>query len=319
VTARLSKPRRFCFFGLDHHMSNHDAFTTAQARCWLRPNAHLYVRPDAWRFMPAGAPKYFGKDAVRYFWPGKQPPRRNDRAPDVQAEELRAERDELLRLRGELLAVKADIKWRRLCHTLKYNFNPAQPRVEAGNLGAGQWTRDGSAAGERRIRLAGEIPTNEPPEIPPKRPVTAKERNRIARSISRNPLLRGNLGLIFEIAKNIPWVQEKIAEIVADQDPPKTLEELQEAAKNPRPGYDVHHIVEQTAARKAGFSEEMIEAPENKVLIPRFQHWRVTGWFAQKNEEFSGMSPREYLQGKTWDERRRAGLKGLANFGVLKR
>jgi hypothetical protein len=121
-------------------MSNHDAFTTAQVRRWLRPDAHLFVRPDAWRFMPAGAPKYFGKDTVRYFWPTREPTRRNDRAPDVQAEELPAERDELLRLRGELLAVKADIKWRRLCHTLKYNFNPAQPRVPTGNLGAGEWT-----------------------------------------------------------------------------------------------------------------------------------------------------------------------------------
>ena len=29
-------------------------------------------------------------------------------------------------------------------------------------------------------------------------------------------------------------------------DPPKTLEELQQDAQNPQPGYNIHHIVEQT-------------------------------------------------------------------------
>jgi hypothetical protein len=55
------------------------------------------------------------------------------------------------------------------------------------------------------------------------------------------------------------WLNEKFPEIVADQGPPKTLEELQEGALNPKPGYDVHHILEQGPARTEGFPEDMIE------------------------------------------------------------
>jgi hypothetical protein len=116
----------------------------------MRPNAHLYVRPDVWRFMPPGAPKYLGKNAVRYFWPKKeraQPSRRDDRALQVEAEELHGEREVLLDLRAELLAVKADIRWRRFVRVFKYNFNPTQRRVPAGSLGAGEWAGGGGASG----------------------------------------------------------------------------------------------------------------------------------------------------------------------------
>ena len=41
-------------------------------RLWLRPNAHLYIRHDAYRFMPPGAPRWAGRDVVRYFWPDQQ-------------------------------------------------------------------------------------------------------------------------------------------------------------------------------------------------------------------------------------------------------
>jgi hypothetical protein len=36
------------------------------------------------------------------------------------------------------------------------------------------------------------------------------------------------------------------------------------------------------------------------------------------NEDFGGMTPRDYLLGKTWQERYRIGLEKLEDFGVLK-
>ncbi len=51
------------------------------------------------------------------------------------------ERQELLRLRSELLAIKRDIRFRRLLCALKA-YNPNQPRVPAGNPEGGQWARD---------------------------------------------------------------------------------------------------------------------------------------------------------------------------------
>jgi hypothetical protein len=36
---------------------------------WMRPNAHLYIRQDAHRFMAPGTPRHIGRDAVKYFEP----------------------------------------------------------------------------------------------------------------------------------------------------------------------------------------------------------------------------------------------------------
>jgi len=84
-----------------------------------------------------------------------------------------------------------------------------------------------------------------------------------------------------------------------------------------RAGYEKHHIVEQEAARREGFREVLIESWENRVLIPTYRHHEITSWFMTRNKEFEGLSPREYLVGKTWDERYRIGLMALIIFGVL--
>jgi hypothetical protein len=105
------------------------------------------------------------------------------------------------------------------------------------------------------------------------------------------------------------------------QDSPKNLEELQHAAQGPtQRGYHDHHISEQDAAREAGFPEEMINGPENKVRIPALKHWEITGWSMRKNyeEKFNGLSPRDYLRDKSWEERYSVGLDALRRHGVLK-
>ena len=49
-----------------------------------------------------------------------------------------------------------------------------------------------------------------------------------------------------------------------------------------------------------------------------FKHWEINRWYSTKNEDFGGMTPRDYLRGKTWQERYRIGLEKLKDFGVLK-
>ncbi|HEV7911754.1 MAG TPA: hypothetical protein VGP28_11885 [Methylocella sp.] len=51
--------------------------------------------------------------------------------------------------------------------------------------------------------------------------------------------------------------------------------------------------------------------------IPRLKHWEITGWYMRGNKRFGGLSPREYLRGKDWDERRQVGLEALIEAGVL--
>lgn len=61
------------------------------------------------------------------------------------------------------------------------------------------------------------------------------------------------------------WLEPAIDSIRTFADPPKSLEELQQAVSTSAPGYDIHHIVEQTSAEQDGFPRSMIDAPENLV------------------------------------------------------
>jgi hypothetical protein len=102
-------------------------------------------------------------------------------------------------------------------------------------------------------------------------------------------------------------------------DPPKALEDLQ---RNIGTGYDGHHIVERWG-RKDGIPQEKIESPDNVVLIPKLKHWEINSWLSRPNNEYRNpkgdpISPREYMAGKSWEERYEFGLKVLRDFGVLK-
>lgn len=111
--------------------------------------------------------------------------------------------------------------------------------------------------------------------------------------------------------------------IAAYRDPPQTWEELQQNALRPRPGYDIHHPVEQTPARSDGFPSSVVDGPGNRLSIPTLKHWQINGWYGRPNPQFKDendkiVSPRDYLRGKSWDERLRVGKKALILFGVLK-
>jgi hypothetical protein len=119
-------------------------------------------------------------------------------------------------------------------------------------------------------------------------------------------------------AETAAWLYDKYPSIKAYLDEPKSLEELQNNVRKPRKGYDVHHIVEQTSARDHKIPDALIDGPDNLVLIPRLKHWEITGWFMTPNKNYNRLSPREYLEGESWEERRRVGLDALIDAGVLK-
>lgn len=118
------------------------------------------------------------------------------------------------------------------------------------------------------------------------------------------------------------WLAQLLPLIYSYAHPAKTLSELQQDAQNPQPGYQIHHIVEQTPARQDGFSEVQIDGPDNLVRIPTLKHWQINGWYGRPNAQFkdkndNDMSPRDYLRGKSWEERLRVGKEALILFGVL--
>lgn len=157
------------------------------------------------------------------------------------------------------------------------------------------------------------------PRIPKNRPPTSEERSAIAKAVAIALVEAGvKAKTVFDQVKETSWLYHAWPSIVSYTDAPKSLEDLQRGAEVARPGYDRHHVVEQSSAELDGYSRRKIDDPENVVSIPRMKHWEINAWYQTRNSDFGDVSPREYLRGKDWDERRRVGLYALERFGVLK-
>jgi hypothetical protein len=96
-----------------------------------------------------------------------------------------------------------------------------------------------------------------------------------------------------------------------------TMDELAYGPRD-RTGYQLHHIVEQTPAEQDGFPRSQIDGDENLVYVPTLKHYEISAWYQTGNDEYGGLSPREYLRDKNWDERFEVGKHALQKFGVLK-
>lgn len=152
-----------------------------------------------------------------------------------------------------------------------------------------------------------------PPRVPDERPSTPQEQNKIIREVAHWMARHRD----YELHPS-SWLYEHRFLIEAYCEAPKTMEQLQRNVATPKRGHDIHHTVEQTPARNDGFPRSLIDAPEHLVRIPRLKHWEITGWFATRNKAYDGMSPREYLRGKGWNERVNVGRDALIRHGVLK-
>ena len=218
-------------------------------------------------------------------------------------------------LRWRRAALRVQLSLLILAHLCrKAGFNPDQPRDELG-----RWTDTG---------LSGKPAKQEPfPHIPSVRPSSAQLRNKIIKEVAkwavraalRETTMGPVVGTILNAIEIASWLQEGYSYIRSYLDAPKSLDDLQQAVSDPQKGYDIHHIVEQTAADRSGFPRSMIDAPENLVRVPALKHREITGWYMTKNADYGGVSPREYLRDKDWNERTRVGLDALTKYGVLKR
>jgi hypothetical protein len=206
-------------------------------------------------------------------------------------------------------------------------FAPAGPASGAPPNSAPSSAPPSSSSGSEATPGVGHNegpPLDELPDIPVEDPGVEKLRNIVARAVALWLLKRGvamlvpGVGEAIAIIGTAVWLYQKLPYINAFLEKPQTLEELQTRANDPKEGYQIHHIVEQTPTGKEGFPKEKIESPENKVRISTIRHWEISSWYSTPNGEYKGMSPREYLRGKNWEERRNFGIKALKDFGVLK-
>ena len=68
---------------------------------------------------------------------------------------------------------------------------------------------------------------------------------------------------------------------------------------------------------REGFPRSMYDGPLNLVGVPTFKHWEINRWFETKQDRYGGLTPREYLKGKSWEEKFRVGLIALIENGIL--
>jgi hypothetical protein len=174
------------------------------------------------------------------------------------------------------------------------------------------------------VQLAGDRPPDDgPPPIPAKRPETTEERMKFVRQAARWLRVVGRLSSAADIFLGALDQAEDLKRLTSviktANDPPGTLEELQARAQLPsEAGYEDHHIVGQFAQNRLQFGDTRIDSPENNVRIPTLKHLEINGWYSRPNDRFGGLSPRDYLRGKNWDEQMSVGLDALRNEGVLK-
>jgi hypothetical protein len=169
-----------------------------------------------------------------------------------------------------------------------------------------------------------------PQRIPDKPPEKTRQRNSIARRwaewLKRAFVLNIEQARSFlRLLETIAWLNANLPGILSYQDPPKTLEELHDAVARPRLGYERHHIVERHHGSKdesANWNRfrDRLETRENLVLVPYWKHVEISSWYStpNTNPRYGGLSPRDYLRGKSWDEQYQLGLEMLLDFGVLK-
>ena len=163
------------------------------------------------------------------------------------------------------------------------------------------------------------------PDIPETEPAP-KIVNALLKSLGIWLIKRGVVALIPGVGEAAAivqlgvWLYKYLPYLDAYIQSPQSLQDLQDAANDPQPGYQIHHIVEQTPARNEGYPNSQIEAPENLVRISTLKHWQIPRWYSKPNPspKFGGKSPRDYLRGKSWAERVEVGHQALIDFGVLK-
>jgi hypothetical protein len=332
-----------------------DSYLRHQQQRWTRHDAHLWIRHDAARFLPPGMDP---ADLYPTLAPKPDAAKHAAFEAEVVAAGYRLVaglRDEVAELRAELkrrreLEEKYSPsqprvpagnprggQWTDRSGGEGQGTSLAQPM---GNVGIGDVSGSSELGDLFQIRpnetsvggvqLAGDIPeglgkdqgvpSGDAPEIPQERPNTSSQRTGYLRAAA-NWLAR-NSGLAGEIyvgaMNNVEWLKDYHDLVQAARDEPKTFEELQQGVGQRKPGYDDHHIVEQTSAERSGFTRSQIDDPENVVKIPRVTHYQMTGWYMTGNASLGGLSPREYLSDKSWEERRRVGLDALVRFKVLK-
>jgi hypothetical protein len=208
----------------------------------------------------------------------------------------------------------------------KAGYRQDQSRWPKGTPGApkpgGRWSPGdpGDAGGSGDITVHPKAKPKPPPNGVGRRAVSSAAKAAVRRLV-RAALVAADITapeVMAGLEIGAELAQAALPHIQAYFDPPQSLDALNTAVDDPQTGYDIHHIVEQATVAADGSEDEAIDSPDNLVRIPTLKHWELNAWYQKGSLAFSNQSPRDYLQDKSWNERRRVGLLGLQAVGVLK-
>lgn len=287
-----------------------NAWLRHQQERWLRPDAHRWIRPDAARFIAPGSTvaDVFPALSLKY----------NPSQPRVPAGN--SDGGQWTDGGSGSAASMGDIGFGNLSglddFSDLFQITPSETGFDGIQLAGDPPEGIGHNQGP---------PLDEPPEIPQQRPETRSERMDFVRDAVSWIRLAGRYSPIVSVflgaldqAEDLKALTDVIR---SANDPPRSLDELQDAVGSPgKDGYHDHHIAEQKAARDAGDPESVIQSRDNLVRIPILKHIDITSYYATKikQEDGSMISPREILKDKDFEARRQFGLDTLRRYGVLK-
>ncbi|HVC44849.1 MAG TPA: hypothetical protein VND20_08525 [Candidatus Binataceae bacterium] len=203
-------------------------------------------------------------------------------------------------------------------------FNPdLHPRWPAGQSDGGQFrpADDGPVA-----------PVSDPDDPQSNRPPTFRELNLFGRQRSadlKGKVLSGGLAAAVAIARFAaefgPIVTDEArtvySRVISRFDQSMSLDELIARTNSDDPpswpAYENHHIVEVTP-NTGKIPDSLLQSRQNQVIIPYYIHRDVSDFYSTPNREYGGMTPRDYLRGKSFEEQYQFGLMVMRKLGVLK-
>lgn len=296
-----------------------DAYARHQQARWMRSDAHRWMRQDAARFLKPDTEVASGFPSLEGKYNPSQPRvpagrgRESGRWTDGSSGGGSAAASPMGRIDFGDLPSFSDLF--ALFQITPSTFDNTDFAQLAGDV----------PDGERPGLSQNEGPSHEPPEIPPKAPEYGGEYMKFirqaadwVRSVGRSaPYVDAYFGALTKIDETNAIVNT----IKSANDPPRSLEELQDRVNlEDRSGYHRHHIAEERAARRAGFSEDLIQGRDNVVLVPILRHIEISSYYSTKTIQPDGirLSPRDRLDNMTFEERRQFGLSVLRDKGVLK-
>lgn len=81
--------------------------------------------------------------------------------------------------------------------------------------------------------------------------------------------------------------------------------------------YDLLRLVEQ-GRQNDYLDQDQVQSPANVVRIPYYRHKDVQSYYQTPNPNLGGLTPRQYLRGKSYEEQFEFGLQALRDLGIMK-